>query len=289
MNQLLAAYALQRSLQPGLNPEQAKQFRDTAARVLDRLELPEGAVIPRELERLAKEVMLAPSPERAEELATELRLGVQRHREEQATRQEETAEALALLEALPDSAPDFLRAALDAAAAGTERLAAETRQAARELLDAQQQAYAHKEQEAAALVLEQSLRDLGYEVEGVESTLFVDGGVVHFQRTGWENYYVRLRLDARDKTLNFNVVRPRGAEDSAEQKRLDFLAEDRWCSEFPRLQQTLAVRGLNLNVTRQLGAGDLPVQAVDPATLPQARSEEERSRTGAAPLHMKHP
>lgn len=140
------------------------------------------------------------------------------------------------------------------------------------------------------MVLEQSLRDLGYEVEGVESTLFVDGGIVHFQRRGWENYFVRLRLDPREKTLNFNVVRPRGeAEDSAQRKRLDFLAEDRWCSEFARLQQTLTARGLNLNVTRQLGAGELPVQAVDPATLPQARGEEEQSRTGAAPLQMKRP
>ena len=138
-------------------------------------------------------------------------------------------------------------------------------------------------------LLEQSLRDLGYEVEGVANTLFVDGGVVHFQRQGWENYFVRLRLDPREQTLNFNVVRPRSDEDNAERRRLDTLAEDRWCSEFPRLMKTLEARGLLLKVTRQLGAGELPVQAVDPATLPQARSEEERSRTGAAPLHMKHP
>jgi hypothetical protein len=290
LDQLLAAYALQRSFQPGLDPDQAKQFSDTAARVLGRLELPEGAVVPRDLERLAREIVLAPSPERAEELATELRLGVQRYRTEQAARETQSAEASALLEALPDSAPAFLRAALEAAAGRAEGLAAETRQAARELLDAAQSAREREEQEAAALVLEQSLRDLGYEVEGVASTLFVDGGVVHFQRQGWENYFVRLRLDARDKTLNFNVVRPRGEEeDNAQRRRLDTLAEDRWCSEFPRLQQTLAARGLNLNVTRQLAAGELPVQAVDPATLPQARSVEEQVRAGTAPLQMKHP
>ncbi|MEN6585816.1 MAG: hypothetical protein ABFE02_07225 [Sulfuricella sp.] len=289
LDQLLAAYVLQRSLQPGLDPDQAKQFSDTAARVLGRLELAEGAVVPRDLERLAREIVLAPSPERAEELATELRLGVQRYRTEQAVREAQAAEASTLLEALPESAPAFLRAALEAAAGGAEGLAAETRQAARELLDAAQRAREWEEQEAAALVLEQSLRDLGYEVEGVASTLFVDGGVVHFQRRGWENYFVRLRLDARDKTLNFNVVRPRGEEDNAQRRRLDTLAEDRWCSEFPRLQQTLAARGLNLNVTRQLAAGELPVQAVDPATLPQARSEEEQVRAGAAPLQMKLP
>lgn len=289
LDQLLAAYALQRSLQPGLDPDQAAQFRDTAARVLGRLELAEGVVMPRELELLAREIVLAPSLGRAEELATELRLGVQRYREGQAARDEEAAEATALLETLPDSAPAFLREALEAAATGAERLAAETLQAARELLDAAQKAREHEEQEAAALVLEQSLRDLGYEVEGVDSTLFVVGGVVHFQRRGWENYYVRLRLDTLDKTLNFNVVRPRGDEDNAARKRLDFLAEDRWCSEFPRLQQTLSARGLNLNVTRQLGAGELPVQAVDPATLPQTGIEEEGRRSEATPLSMKLP
>ncbi|MBZ0104344.1 MAG: hypothetical protein K8H84_01820 [Sulfuricella denitrificans] len=289
LDKLLAAYALQRSFQPGLDPEQTKQFSDTAARILERLELPEGLVMPHELERLARDIVLAPSLERAESLATELRLGVQRYHTEQATKSEDAAEALALLEALPDSTPAFLRTALEAVAMGTERLAPETHRAAQELLDAAQKAREHEEQEAAALVLEQSLRDLGYEVEGVESTLFVDGGVVHFQRPGWENYFVRMRLDAREKTLNFNVVRPRSEEDNPQRQRLDFLAEDRWCSEFPRLQQTLAARGLNLAVTRQLGAGELPVQAVDPATLPQASKEEERSRASAAPLHLKNP
>jgi hypothetical protein len=288
LEQLLAAYALQRSLQPGLNPEQTQHFRDTAARVLDRLELDATATLPRQLEQLAREIVLAPSLERAEKLATELRLGVQRYRDEQAARDKEIAEASTLLEALPDSAPGFLRTALEVAATGAERLAAPIRQAAQELLDAAQQARKIEEQEAAALILEQSLRDLGYEVDGVENTLFVEGGVVHFQRPGWENYFVRMRLDASEKTLNFNVVRPRSDEDNALRKRLDFLAEDRWCSDFPRLQQTLAARGLNLNVTRQLGAGELPVQAVDPATLPQASSEEARGQTKATPLHMKH-
>lgn len=226
----LNAYALQRSLQPGLSPEQTEIFRQTAARVLQRLELANDAILPQALESLAGKIVLAPSLERAEELAAELRLGVQRYREEQAARQR-------LLE-----------------------------------------------QEAAAIVLEQSLRDLGYEVEGVENTLFVEGGVVHFQRQGWEDYHVRLRLDPRDATINFNVVRPRGAEESAARKRLDVLAEDRWCAEFPQLLKTLEARGLQLKVTRQLGAGELPVQVVDPATLPQPQGEERRSRANMAPL-----
>ena len=136
-----------------------------------------------------------------------------------------------------------------------------------------------QEQEAAAFVLQQSLRDLGYEVEDIEATLFADGGAVHFRRAGWDNYFVRLRVAPGEHTVNFNVVRARGDEESAERRRLDALAEDRWCAEFPKLMQTLAARGLELDVTRRLDAGEVPVQVVDGASLPRDR---RRGRRGAA-------
>jgi hypothetical protein len=139
------------------------------------------------------------------------------------------------------------------------------------------------EQQAAAEVLGESLRDLGYEVQDIEATLFVDGGTVHFRREGWESYFVRLRVDTRERTVNFNVVRATGREDSAEQRRLDALAEDRWCAEFPRLMETLAARGLALNVTRRLDAGAVPVQQVDPATLPAMHAAEEDAMPRRAP------
>ena len=138
-----------------------------------------------------------------------------------------------------------------------------------------------QEQEAATLVLQESLRDLGYEVDDIAATLFVDGGAVHFRRKGWENYFVRLRVNPRERTANFNVVRAKGDEETAERRRLDALAEDRWCAEFPRLMQTLAARGLELDVTRRLGAGEVPVQVVDGAQLP-AVPVRTRTRRGRA-------
>jgi hypothetical protein len=98
-----------------------------------------------------------------------------------------------------------------------------------------------------------------------------------------------LRIDAQEHTANFNVVRARGDEDNAERRRLDALAEDRWCTEFPRLMQTLAARGLSLDVTRRLGAGELPVQIVDGATLPRVYADEEASRPRASPLARRTP
>ncbi len=133
-------------------------------------------------------------------------------------------------------------------------------------------------QEASALILLQSLKDLGYQVEEVSSTLFVEGGVVHFRRQGWDNYMVKMRVDAKTGTTNFNVIRA-VEEANNERSVLDHLAEDRWCSEFPALLQALDVRGIHLNVTRRLEAGELPVQLVQKAKLPKFEEEEIAERT----------
>src|SRR6185436_704742 len=130
--------------------------------------------------------------------------------------------------------------------------------------------------------------DLGYDVEDIEATLFAGGGTVHFTRPGWENYFVRMRLNPRERTANFNVVRASGDEDTAERRRLDALAEDRWCAEFPRLMETLAKRGIRMDVTRRLEAGEVPVQVVDAANLPRYR-EEDDARPRQAPRAKRIP
>lgn len=130
------------------------------------------------------------------------------------------------------------------------------------------------EHEAAAYVLETSLRDLGYAVEDIGETLFIEGGVVHFQKRGWGNYFVRLRVDAARHSANFNVVRAGSASDG-EARRADHLAEDRWCAELPLFLETLRSRGLYFDIQRHVAAGELPVQVVDPVSLPTLRATEE--------------
>lgn len=135
-------------------------------------------------------------------------------------------------------------------------------------------------QEASAIVVEQSLKDLGYQVEEIGSTLFVEGGVVHFRRQGWTDYMVRMRVNARAGEVNFNVIRALSADSATAQGQneitvLDHLAEDRWCAEFPALLQTLAAKGLHLNVTRRLAAGEVPVQLVEAGKLPRFADEEQ--------------
>lgn len=131
--------------------------------------------------------------------------------------------------------------------------------------------------EAQAIIVEQTLKDLGYAVDGLEHTLFVEGGVVHFQKPGWGDYMVRMRAGMNDAGANFNVVRAVDAG-THEASVFDHLAEDRWCAEFPALLKALEARGLSLTVARHLAAGELPVQKVDRTRLPKfAGDEEERA------------
>ena len=117
----------------------------------------------------------------------------------------------------------------------------------------------------------------------VAKTVFVAGGLVHFRRPGWGDYQVRLRLDAQAKSVNFNVVRAVDAGNN-ERSVLDHVAEDRWCAEFPALLKALAARGLHLEVTRRLAAGELPVQFVERSKLPRF-ADEASEAPQTRPLH----
>lgn len=130
-------------------------------------------------------------------------------------------------------------------------------------------------QEASSLVLRQSLKELGYQVQEFSDTLFVDGGVVHFRRHEWGDYMVRLRINEKTNTANFNVIRA-VRDQNNERSVLDHLAEDRWCAEFPALLKAIEARGIGLNVTRRLQAGEVPVQLVDATQLPTFSNEEQR-------------
>jgi hypothetical protein len=139
------------------------------------------------------------------------------------------------------------------------------------LEDVQQQ----QVQEASALILRQTLKELGYQVQEFSDTLFVEGGVVHFRRHEWSDYMVRMRINERTQTANFNVIRAVHAA-ANERSVADHLAEDRWCAEFPALLKAIEARGLGLNVTRRLDAGEVPVQYVDSQQLPVFADAEQR-------------
>lgn len=281
-NQLLAAYAQQHTLRSSLSADEIARYKELSLHLLSRLEMTAGEALPIRIESLAREMLHAYDTARAEALASDLRLEIQRANQQRKQQQADAEEAGLLLGQLGDELPDELRVALEQVAAGVRLLDEPTRAIARTALEEFKAARQREEQEAIALVLEQSLRDLGYEVGDIGQTLFVSGGMVHFQKQSWQNYHVRMRVSPAEKTVNFNMVRAQSSGDAAQDKRLDHMAEDRWCAEFPALLKTLEARGVKLNVTRLLQAGEVPVQVVDAATLPAARTEVERRRTTAA-------
>lgn len=280
--QLLTAYAQQHALRSSLSADEIAHYQELSLHLLSRLESATGEALPIRIESLAREMLHASDTARAEALATDLRLEIQHANQQRKQQQADAEEANLLLSQLADGLPEELRAALQQVAAGVRLLDTPTRAIAKAALEEFKTTRQREEQEAISLVLEQSLRDLGYEVDDISQTLFVSGGMVHFQKQAWQNYHVRMRVNTAEKSVNFNVVRAQSSGDAAQDKRLDYLAEDRWCAEFPALLKTLEARGVKLNVTRLLQAGEVPVQVVDAATLPSARAEEERYKTAAA-------
>jgi hypothetical protein len=238
-----ALEALNNELETLLRYEVARRQGDTT---MPELTLPQGLTHPTE--------PIQPAPEDSQTTAQRL---------------------LARIEPLGPVPQDIAELALTLAATPPgERanlLATELRHQIQKHIESIGQRLAH---EAAAVVVEQALKDLGYQVDEIGNTLFVEGGVVHFRRQSWGNYMVRMRINAKGSEANFNVIRAVTANEN-EKSVLDHIAEDRWCTEFPALMQTLAARGVHLNVTRRLAAGELPVQLVNASKLPQFTDDEQ--------------
>lgn len=278
--QLLTVYAQQQARLSKLTAAETAHYQALSRHLLARLEQDAGALLPTRIEFLMRELLQAYDVARAEAVAADLRLAIQQANQQRQQQAADTAEANTLLTQLADAIPDELRGTLEAIAAGVRLFDPASRALATTTLATVQAERERQQQVAIGVVLEQSLRDLGYEVSDIAQTLFVSGGLVHFQKAAWQNYHVRMRVNPKDQTVNFNVVRPK--DDATADTRQDYLAEDRWCSEFPTLLKTLAARGVKLNVTRLLQAGEVPVQAVDPATLPVMKQEETGYRVMAA-------
>jgi hypothetical protein len=149
----------------------------------------------------------------------------------------------------------------------------------------------NRKREVAGILVAEVLSDLGYEVEPIAETLFVAGGVAHFQRAEWGDYYVRMRVDPATSNINFNMVRTSTANappDAAQRKR-DEEMEATWCAGIPKLLAELATRGIDTRKLRELDAGAVPVQAVAPETIDAVLRAKEQTPATAAPRQMARP
>ena len=177
-----------------------------------------------------------------------------------------------------------------------EMIALEMRAAVQGLNEARERDVAaraeNRRREIAGVLVAEVLSDLGYEVEPIAETLFVTGGVAHFQRAEWGDYYVRMRVDPATRNVNFNMVRTADATappDAAQRKR-DEAMEATWCAGLPKLLAELAARGIDARKLRELDAGAVPVQIVKPETIDALlRDKADAPQAHMAPQAMARP
>ena len=142
-----------------------------------------------------------------------------------------------------------------------------------ELRKASQQLAKSADDTLAGEIAVEALEKLGYEVEGDFNTLFVEGGMLHFQKAGWGDYYVRMRVDTEESFLNFNMVRAGKADDTRERKNKDREMEAAWCNGYPELLDELRELGITCGTMRALEPGAVAVQTVPPEVVGIASSE----------------
>ncbi|MEI6209727.1 MAG: hypothetical protein WCP20_23325 [Desulfuromonadales bacterium] len=138
---------------------------------------------------------------------------------------------------------------------------------------------AARDQEEAGEIAREALGELGYDVSGEFSTLFVKGGMVHFQKPGWKNYYVRMRVNPDEHYFNLNMVRIGEPDESREQKVSDTGMEHTWCGDYKRLLEEFTRHGIASRNTRAFDPGAVAVQAVSADQIPSAVMEEKSKRS----------
>jgi len=236
--------------------------------------------LPPTIESLLQRALEVDGNERFDMLCTELRLQVQQFNERLKKRERwaETArDWLGRLEPLDvEGAFADLRESINDVAAGRRPWDEALEATSRSALAGLEEAARKRRDEQAARILELTLRDLGYDVEGIEHTLFGEGGAVYFQGSGWNDYFMRLRVSPNRKGLHFNMVRSGEATASAERDRE---MEQQWCAGYSKLLEALVARGIDVSPTRSAEAGEYAVETVRPEALPR-RVREATRRAG---------
>lgn len=233
--------------------------------------------LPPAFESIVQQAIAMASPARFDMLCTELRRQVQLHNDRVQARRRASQTATSWLEQLApldvQGQHAGLRESLGQVRDGVRPWDPQIEIECRLALDALERAARQRQDARAAQILEATLRDLGYEVEGIAQTLFAEGGAVHFQDRAWGDHFMRLRVFPERATLHFNMVRAADASASAARDRE---LEQQWCRSFPELMKQLAARGIATGPLRALEAGSFAVETVPAAALPQRKKATAR-------------
>lgn len=127
----------------------------------------------------------------------------------------------------------------------------------------------------AGEVIQDTLEELGYTVEDGFATLFVKGGVVHFQKPAWSTYHVRLRVNRQADELRFHMIREE--KDAAQdQQAKDMEMETEWCTEYKELVSVLSDKGIQTKPIKHYAPGVVPVHNIRPADMRMQKAKRRR-------------
>lgn len=135
-------------------------------------------------------------------------------------------------------------------------------------------------QERAADILRKAFEELGYEVQGIASTLFVDGGRVYLHKSVWPgDRLVRLQVAPEKNEIDARLV----ALDNGDSGHDDADLERGWCDDLSRALLKMNEEGLSARVEKshQPGAERPPhinPQTLDPHFLEKIKEQEADRR-----------
>jgi hypothetical protein len=120
------------------------------------------------------------------------------------------------------------------------------------------------------------LRSLGYAPQRDFVTAVAAGGETLFQTPGWENYFVRLKVDRRTEKVEFRVVCEGDATAvTAADRARDRTIEEAWCRTSTELEGKLQEAQIDLAMSRRVARDDRRKEA---ARRGSASAQEQRLR-----------
>jgi hypothetical protein len=137
------------------------------------------------------------------------------------------------------------------------------------------------DRERVADALDESLRELGYEVQAGFETALAASGSALAQRSGWTDHAVRVLLSPSTNELRLHVVR----DDRPRLISSDNVFREReLCADRPALEHALAERGVRLDPRELIEPGVIPLATVQLAgagfaTQQRKATTQERKQT----------
>jgi len=98
-----------------------------------------------------------------------------------------------------------------------------------------------------ATALQQTLENLGYEVDTIQHSMFVEGGRFYATRPEWKGHFVEISgtIEGDDDRLKSRCVRTRQADE-----RMDSQVDKKWCDDIHKGMKQLRDDGIELDIDR---------------------------------------